>query len=279
MVTLAAWTPPLAAGISSHVLRFTVGWYVGRLLALFAGSALLVVLLTETMALYARLATMVRALEKVNLWLDTALKNMTHALSMFDRDQRLILCNAHYNEMYGLTPEQTKPGTSLRAILNTCGSFRDSGIEIDFEERMRAIRNSQPMYNEYKLRDGRTIAMSLQPMPDGGWVAIHQDITERKHAEERQAFLLAELDHRVKNNLARITAIVQYTLEGGRPTKELIEALNQRIQSMADAHTMLSRSHWRGVGLADLVRRQLAPYTTETNIVISGPDITLSASR
>src|SRR5215475_8131487 len=285
MVTMAAWIPLLAAGMSSHVHRFTVGWYGGRLLALFAGSALLVVLLTETKALYARLATMVRALEQskltleqMNLWFDAVLKNMTHGLSMFDKDQRLILCNAHYNEMYGLTLEQTKPGSSLRSILNACVPLRDSGIEIGIEERMRAIRNSQSVYNEYKLRDGRIIAMNLQPMPDGGWVSIHQDITERKHTEERQEFLFAELDHRVKNNLARMAAIVQYTLESGRPTKDLMEALNQRIQSMADAPAMLSQSHWRGVSLADLVRRQLAPYTTETNIVISGPDITLSAS-
>ena len=72
---------------------------------------------------------------------------------------------------------------------------------------------------------------------------------------------------------------MQYTLGGARPTNELIEALNRRIQSMADAHTMLSQSHWRGVSLADLLRRQLAPYTTETNMVVSGTDITLSASQ
>ena len=119
--------------------------------------------------------------------------------------------------------------------------------------------------------------MNLQPMPDGGWVAIHQDITERKHAEEHQGLLLAELDHRVKNILARVAVVAKYTLEGDRPTKELIQTLDGRIQSLAEAHTMLSQSHWRGVSLVDLVRRQLAPYTTETNTVISGPDITLSA--
>jgi two-component sensor histidine kinase len=47
---------------------------------------------------------------------------------------------------------------------------------------------------------------------------------------------------------------------------------------MADAHALLSQNRWLGVGLLDLVRRQLAPYTTTTNTVISGPDITLSAA-
>jgi two-component sensor histidine kinase len=104
------------------------------------------------------------------------------------------------------------------------------------------------------------------------------DITERKHAEEHQRVLMAELDHRVKNILACVAAVAKNTLERSRPPKELVQALDQRIQSMADAHTMLSQSHWRGVSLADLVRRQLAPYATETNIVIDGPDITLTAA-
>jgi two-component sensor histidine kinase len=107
---------------------------------------------------------------------------------------------------------------------------------------------------------------------------LARDITERKHAEEHQRVLMAELDHRVKNILACVAAVAKYTLEDSRPPKELVRALDQRIQSMADAHTMLSQSHWRGLGLADLVRSQLAPYATETNIVIDGPDITLTAA-
>jgi two-component system, chemotaxis family, sensor kinase Cph1 len=75
-----------------------------------------------------------------------------------------------------------------------------------------------------------------------------------------------------------VAVVAKYTFEGGRPTNELIQALDRRILSMADAHTLLSQSHWRGVSLADLVRIKLAPYTTETNIVISGPDITLTAA-
>jgi two-component sensor histidine kinase len=59
--------------------------------------------------------------------------------------------------------------------------------------------------------------------------------------------------------------------------EQFVQALDGRIQSMADAHSLLSRNRWRGVGLVDLVRRQLAPYSTETNVAIGGPDITLSA--
>jgi PAS domain S-box-containing protein len=131
--------------------------------------------------------------------------------------------------------------------------------------------------------DGREIW--LQEMSKGEFDATGRlvrvkglalDITERKQAEKRQKVLMAELDHRVKNILARVAAVAKYTFEGDRPTSELIRALDGRIQSMADAHMLLSQSHGHGVGLADLVQRQLAPYTTKTNIVISGPDITLT---
>ena len=58
-----------------------------------------------------------QSLEQSNLLLQTALKNMAHGLCMFDSEQRLVVCNERYGEMYGLGPEQVKPGTTLRSIL------------------------------------------------------------------------------------------------------------------------------------------------------------------
>jgi PAS domain S-box-containing protein len=104
------------------------------------------------------------------------------------------------------------------------------------------------------------------------------DITERKQAEERQGMLAAELDHRVKNVLARVAVVAMFTREGSSSMDEFVQALDRRIQSMADAHTLLSQSRWRGVGLSELVRSQLAPYATSANMTISGPDVTLSAA-
>jgi two-component sensor histidine kinase len=108
-----------------------------------------------------------------------------------------------------------------------------------------------------------------------GIAARRQDRLSSTMAALEQA--VAELDHRVKNTLARIAAVVQYTRQGSRSMDELVHALDHRIQSMADTHALLSRSHWHGVSLAELVRGQLAPYTTSTNTAIDGPDIALSA--
>ena len=116
--------------------------------------------------------------------------------------------------------------------------------------------------------------------PAGRLVRVHGmglDITERKRAEEHQKVLMAELDHRVKNVLARVVAAAEYTRQGGGSNDEFIRSFNGRIQSMAAAHTLLSQAGWHGADLAALVRNQLAPYTTDTNMTIVGTDIMVGA--
>jgi two-component sensor histidine kinase len=104
------------------------------------------------------------------------------------------------------------------------------------------------------------------------------DITDRKQAEQRQDLLIAELDHRVKNVLARVAVVAKQTREGSDTMDDLVESLDGRIQSMAAAHSLLSQTRWRGVGLNDLVRDQLAPYAVQANVKIAGPNIVLAAT-
>ncbi|MEH2523937.1 MULTISPECIES: MASE1 domain-containing protein [unclassified Bradyrhizobium] len=107
---------------------------------------------------------------------------------------------------------------------------------------------------------------------------LTRDITERKRADEHQRLLIAELDHRVKNVLARVAVVAMYTRQASSTMDEFIQALDRRIQGMAVAHELLSQGHWQGVRLADIVRRQLAPYATDANTTTGGPDITLTAA-
>jgi PAS domain S-box-containing protein len=106
-----------------------------------------------------------------------------------------------------------------------------------------------------------------------------RDITRSKQAEKRQDLLSAELDHRVKNVLARVTVVAMHTRQGSETMDEFVRALSGRIQSMAAAHALLSQSRWSGVGLTDLIRHQLAPYTTDANTAISGPDVMLTSAE
>jgi two-component sensor histidine kinase/integral membrane sensor domain MASE1 len=102
---------------------------------------------------------------------------------------------------------------------------------------------------------------------------------ERRQAQEHQELLIAELDHRVKNVLARVAAVVKHTSRHCGAVEEFIQSVEGRIQSMAAAHALLSQSRWHGVGLIDLLRRQLAPYTTDANISFNGPDVILTSGQ
>ena len=153
--------------------------------------------------------------------------------------------------VYGVSPDRPSYAVTFRFI-------RPDGREVWLEEASRAEFDTAGRYLRLK---GLTL-----------------DITERKRAEEHQDWLIAELDHRVKNVLARVTVVAMFTREGSSSMDEFAQALNRRIQSMADAHALLSQSRWRGVGLTDLVHRQLAPYSTNANTTIGGPNVTLTAT-
>ena len=106
-------------------------------------------------------------------------------------------------------------------------------------------------------------------------LGVNIDITERKRAEEQLHRLVAELDHRVKNSLATVSAVVSHTSRGSRSVTGFVAALHGRIRSMATTHQLLSSYRWQGVLLTELVERELEPYATRNNTEINGPDILL----
>ena len=114
--------------------------------------------------------------------------------------------------------------------------------------------------------------------PGVGVAGVNIDVTNRKRAEEQLRALNAELDHRVKNVLASVAVVARRTSEKNGSTEDFIEALDRRIQSMANTHALLSRNRWRGVSLADLVSRELAPYATPDNTVVESSHVVLKAA-
>jgi diguanylate cyclase (GGDEF)-like protein/PAS domain S-box-containing protein len=117
--------------------------------------------------------------------LDRAVNNMTQGLLLFDASQRLVVCNERYIEMYGLSAEVVKPGCSFRDIIahrKATGSF--TGDVDQYVARVLRdihVRNSMVV----DTSDGRSIQIVNEPLGDGGWVATHEDITERRRTEER----------------------------------------------------------------------------------------------
>ena len=129
-------------------------------------------------------------LEAQNLRFDAALANMSQGLSMFDSQQRVIICNDRYGQMYGLSADQVKPGTPLRDIVEhriAQGIFAFKDPEQYRRERLAPVTTASDKILE--LSDGRAIAISQRPMSAGGWVTTHEDITDRRRIEARIAHL------------------------------------------------------------------------------------------
>ncbi len=123
------------------------------------------------------------SLEKQRL--DTAVNNMTQGLLLFDAKQQLVICNKRYLDMYGLSAEILKPGCSFRDVIahrKETGSFVGD-IDHYIEEVLDDITRRNAMV--ISTPDGRSIQIVNEPVPDGGWLATHEDITERRRAEER----------------------------------------------------------------------------------------------
>jgi diguanylate cyclase (GGDEF)-like protein len=150
--------------------------------------------------------------ERTNHLLNTALENMAHGLCMFDRDQRLVVANDRYAQMYAISPEKTKPGTTLRAILEERVETGTSPVNAEeyIRTRLQDVTSEAAYCKENQLRDGRVFAVNHQPMPDGGWVSIHEDISEHKAIE--RALVESTTAYKVSN--ARFAAALQNMSQG-----------------------------------------------------------------
>lgn len=117
--------------------------------------------------------------------LNAAINNMPQGLCMYDANQKLIVSNPRYSEIYGLDPEDVQPGTPLRAVLErrAAVSMNAEAAQRYIVERLAAVASTEPWYRITELASGRTIAVTHWPMPSGGSVATHEDITERRKAE------------------------------------------------------------------------------------------------
>jgi PAS domain S-box-containing protein len=148
----------------------------------------------------------------------------------------------------GLSPASPSYAAAFRFVR------RDGGDHVWLEETARGEFNST----------GRLMRIK----------GLTRDITERKQLEDHKNTLIPELDHRVKNVLATVSAIVVQTQNDNRSIADFVARVDNRIKSLAATHELLTHSRWHGVSLAEIVRRELAPYDTK-NACIEGSDVTL----
>ncbi len=117
--------------------------------------------------------------------LRAAVANMPVGLSMFDAADRLIICNRIYCDMYGLPPEDTLRGRTFHEVF--ADALRHGGIYVSISEALAATRSDPGATTHlvHETNDQRILALGIQSIAGGGWIAIHEDITARRRVEER----------------------------------------------------------------------------------------------
>jgi diguanylate cyclase (GGDEF)-like protein len=134
---------------------------------------------TEREELHARLKVR-------NFQFDTAINNMSQGLCFFDADHRLIVCNERFTEMYDIPPGKVGPGTPLTEIVDLrfeAGSFPAMSREEYLRWRTNVAVSNEAKDSIVELMNGKTFKIRHRPMPNLGWVATHEDITEQRRAE------------------------------------------------------------------------------------------------
>jgi PAS domain S-box-containing protein len=222
------------------------------------------------------------ALAERNIQLALAGKAALVGSFAYDTGTEVMQISEGYAAIHGL-PEGT---TEERRSECLASVHRDDIGRVE-QSRSEAFRARRREYNvEYRIvlagGEVRWVETRCFISYDGEGrphrvIGVSIDITERKRVEEQQGKLVAELDHRVKNVLATVQAVAAHTMGASSSMEHFVAALDGRIRSMGSTHELLSNRRWLGIPLAELVQRELAPYTTGSNTEIDGPEVMLSA--
>ncbi|MEH2624172.1 diguanylate cyclase (GGDEF)-like protein/PAS domain S-box-containing protein [Bradyrhizobium sp. AZCC 1719] len=148
------------------------------------------------------------ALRVRNFQFDTAINNMSQGLCFFDSDHRLIVCNERFVTMYDIAPERVSPGMSLVEIVDLrfeAGSFPAMTRDEYLQWRTNVAVSNEAKDSIVELKNGRTFKIRHRPMPGGGWVATHEDITDQRQSEVKIEYMahhdaLTDLANRVLLN-------------------------------------------------------------------------------
>ena len=129
--------------------------------------------------------------------LETALDHMARGFSTFGPDARLITCNRLYRQIYDLPETLTRPGTPLAEIVSFhmkretgCESWDNfQQVQIWIDDHLARLSRGEAVAEIQHLKSGRTVLVTAQPLPNGGWVDVQEDITEKQRLEAKIAHM------------------------------------------------------------------------------------------
>jgi PAS domain S-box-containing protein len=206
-----------------------------------------------------------------------AIVGSTHdAIVSKDLDGVITTWNRGAEQLFGFTAEEVI-GKPVTVVIPT----DRHNEEPEILERIRRGERVDHYETIRQRKDGTLIDVSLtvSPIKDGagkviGASKIARDITDRKHAQERQELLTQEIHHRTKNIFSVVQAVVSRSFADKRTVKEAEEAVLSRLHSLAQTHVMLIDKDWQGADMAEVVRREMSPYAGRCTM--EGPTIVLN---
>jgi methyl-accepting chemotaxis protein len=193
--------------------------------------------LTTALAMLVAGIALTRRTQVNNMRMRVAINNMSQGLCMFDGNERLVICNQRYLELYKLSSDVVKPGCTLTALLQH--RIANGSFSRDPDEYRRELVNTMALgkttHMELKSATGRVVLMINRPMAGGGWVATHEDISDRLDAERERASM-QEQQHRRATIEQAITAFRQ------RVEDHLSTVADGAIAMRSTASTLLASS-------------------------------------
>jgi PAS domain S-box-containing protein len=206
------------------------------------------------------------------------------AIVISDGDGRIVLFNAEAERLFGYERNELI-GQSVDVLMPERLRGRHAGYLRAYLARpaIRRMGDGDNMFGRRKDGSEFPIETNLSLLPDHGdplITSVIRDLTPRREAQERQALLVRELNHRVKNTLASVQSIIVQTLRSAPTPEAFSDAVQARILALSQSHDVLTRNDWVGARVADIVKEQLRPYAREdAPVTAEGPDVMLRPNR
>jgi PAS domain S-box-containing protein len=200
------------------------------------------------------------------------------ALITIDDQQRIMLFNPAAERMFGVAaetaigssiedfmPERFRAGHSQHIL-----RFKETGVTNRRMGALGAISGLRANGEEFPLEASISqVDLGSQKLA----TVILRDITERKANEDARQLLAREVDHRAKNALAVVQALVSLTRASTK--EDFIAAVRGRVSALGRAHSLLAQNRWEGANLAQIVADETGPYQRPGQIRAEGPSIAL----
>ena len=201
--------------------------------------------------------------------LDIALNNMSQGLVMFDRAERMVICNDRYIDLYGLSREVVSPGATLRDVIRNRSETGSLALDIEKyrAELLASVANGNTLSRIVETPDGRAISVINRPIASGNyWIGTHEDITERHGAEKQRALMLeqekrrAEVDAAIgafRQSVKIVLGSVSESASAMRTTATGLSTSSGEIAQQAAGAVDMSNEASTNVGAAAAAAEQL----------------------